>query len=539
MLDMILKGGTVVDGSGLPARRADVGILDGKIAIVQDLGEAEAAKTIDVSGLHVCPGFIDMHSHSDLSLMAHRKGESSLSQGITTEVIGSCGWSLAPVKDETRKSVLEGLLSGLIDAESFDSLDWSWHSFGEWMAALEKGGIGVNVAPQVGQSLVRAHVVGTEKREAAPGEPEAMKALVRQAMEDSAWGMSTGRSYRPGGHAPTEEIIELAKVVGQYGGIYATHMKNEGDDIFEAVNEVIRIAEEAGVRAEISHHKAVGRKNFGKVNRTLEMIEKARRRGLAITVDVYPYEFSQASSIVRMLPEGAWQDLKGKAFAGEYPTNEEIHAILADKSLMEKIKAHPAIAEAAPRLKGFFIVKAPSMPHAEGRVVEDLVAETGRSPVDIVFDLVAADGLEAWAASCISMEDVHTVIKAGFAMGGTDGFNLDRVIDNAIHPRHYGTFPRIVGRFVTKDRLFSLEEAVKKVTRNPALVMGIPDRGMVEAGYWADLVVFDHERLMDTATGTEPYKRADGIEYVLVNGKIALEKGEVKPAFAGKVLRRR
>jgi len=539
VLDIILKGGVVVDGSGLPARKADVGIKDGKIVMVQDLGEAEAQRTIDVTGLHVSPGFIDMHSHSDLSLMAHRKGDGSLSQGITTEVIGSCGWSMAPVKEETKKSVLRGLLSGLVHEEAFGSLDWSWHSFGEWMAALEKGGIGVNVAPQVGQSLVRAHVVGTEKRDAAPGEIEAMKALVKQAMEDGAWGLSTGRSYRPGGFAPTEEVIELAKVVGRYGGIYATHMKNEGDDIFEAVNEVIRIAETAGVRAEISHHKAVGRKNFGKVSRTLEMIEKARQRGLPITVDVYPYEFSQSSSLVRMLPEGAWQDLKGKAFAGEFPTTEEIRALLADKSFVEKVRSHPALAEAAPRISSFFIVRAPSNPSAQGRVVEDLAAETGRSPVDVVFDLVAADGLDVWAASCISMEDVHTVIKADFAMGGTDAFNLDHTIDNAIHPRHYGTFPRIVGRFVREDRLFPLEEAVKKVTRNPALVMGIPDRGLVEAGYWADLVVFDHQKLIDTATGTEPYNRAVGIEYVLVNGKVAVDGGVVKPAFAGQVLRKR
>ncbi|MGE5579354.1 MAG: N-acyl-D-amino-acid deacylase family protein [Bacillota bacterium] len=539
MLDIILKGGKVVDGSGLPARKADVGILDGKIAIVQDLGEAEARETLDVSGLHICPGFIDMHSHSDLSLMAHRKGESSLSQGITTEVIGSCGWSMAPVKEETKNSVLKGLLSGLVHKEAFDTLDWSWHSFGEWMTALEKGGLGVNVAPQVGQSLIRAHVVGTEKRDAAPGEIEAMKALVRQAMEDGAWGLSTGRSYRPGGFAPTEEVVELAKVVGQYGGIYATHMKSEGDEIFDAVDEVIHIAERAGVRAEISHHKAVGRKNFGKVNRTLEMIEKARQRGLSITVDVYPYEFSQSSSLVRMLPAVACEELKGKAFEGEFPTTEEIRALLADRSLFEKVRSLPAVVEAAPRLKSFFIVRAPSSPDAQGRVVEDLVAETGRSPVDIVLDLVAADGLDVWAASCISMEDVHTVIKTGFAMGGTDGFNLDHTIENAIHPRHYGTFPRIVGRFVRNDRLFSLEEAVRKVTRNPALAMGIPDRGLVEAGYWADLVVFDQEKLMDTATGTEPYNRAEGIEYVLVNGKIALDRGVVKPAFAGQVLRRR
>lgn len=538
MFELLLKGGSVIDGSGLPAKKADVAIKNGKIAAIGDLKDASSATALDVSGLIVCPGFIDMHSHSDLSLMAHRRGESSLSQGITTEVIGSCGWSLAPVKEETKKSVLQGLIGGLVHKDAFESLSWSWHSFGEFMDALEKGGIGVNVAPQVGQSLVRAHVVGTEKRDAAPGEIEAMKALVRQSMEDGAWGISTGRSYRPGGFAPTSEIIELAKVAGEFDGIYSTHMKNEGDEIFDAVDEVISIAERAGVRAEISHHKAIGRKNYGKVHRTLEMIAKARQRGLGITVDLYPYEFSQASFLVRMLPQEVWAEIRREGQSSEFPTDEEIRSVLADHLLLEKLRSLPAVVNAAARLANLYIVKAPSAPSFQGMVVEDIVNETGKSPVDVVFDLVKADGLQVWAASCISMDDVHTVVQADFAMGGTDGFNLDHEITTAIHPRHYGTFPRIVGRFVSVDHLFTLEEAVRKVTRNPAVVMGIKERGMVVEGYWADMVVFDPSKLMDQATSVDPYKRATGIEYVLVNGKIAMDKGTMKPIFAGQVLRK-
>ena len=538
MLDIVILNGTVVDGSGLPARRADVAVKDGKIASVGDLSAAEAKTVLDANGLFVCPGFIDMHSHSDLSLMAHRRGESSISQGITTEVIGSCGWSMAPVKEETKKSVLKGLLSGLVHKEAFESLDWSWHSFGQFMEALEKSGIGVNVAPQVGQSLIRAHVVGTEKRDAAPGEVEAMKALVRQAMEDGAWGLSTGRSYRPGGFAGEDEVIELAKVVAGYDGIYATHMKNEGEEIFAAVDEVISIAEKAEVKAEISHHKAVGRKNFGKVGRTLEMIQKARARGSRITVDAYPYEFAQASSLVRMLPPAIWQQLKSGKAEGEFPTEDEIRAALSDKATLEKVKGIPELATASQRLGNYVIVKAPSSLAVQGRILEDVAAETGKSPVELIIELVVADGMDVWAAWPISIDDVHTVIQADFAMGGTDGFALDTPISTAVHPRHYGTFPRIVGRFVTQDRLFSLEEAVRKVTHNPATVMGIPGRGLVEAGYWADLVVFDAAKLMDLATGLEPFRRAAGIEYVLVNGKVTLEKGTVKPAFAGQVLRK-
>lgn len=541
MLETIIRKGTVLDGSGRPPLRADVAIEDGKVSIVGDLSEATAKQVLDAEGLFICPGFIDMHSHSDLSLPSHKRGDSSLSQGITTEVIGSCGWSMAPVKEETRKSVLQGLISGLVHREAYESLDWSWHSFGQFMDALESGGIGINVAPQVGQSLIRAHVVGTEKRDAAPGEIEAMRALVRQAMEDGAWGMSTGRSYKPGGFAPTEEVIELAKVVAEYGGIYATHMKSEGDELFDSVNEVISIAEKAGVRAEISHHKAVGKKNFGKVHRSLEMIEKARRSGLRITVDTYPYEFAQASSLAGILPREAWQKVRGDARGqgGELPSLEEIQAAVKDPAVVEKVKGLPEVTAAAERLGNYLIVKCPSSRGAEGRVIEEIAAASGMSVVDVIADLVVKDGLDVWAAWPISLDDVHTVISADFAMGGTDGFNVDRPISpTPIHPRHYGTFPRIVGRFVREDHLFSLEEAVRKCTHMPATVMGIPDRGLIESGYWADLVIFDPTRLTDTATGIDPYRRAVGIEYVLVNGKVALEKGEVKPLYAGKVLRK-
>jgi N-acyl-D-amino-acid deacylase len=543
MLDTVIRNGTIVDGSGRPAVKGDIAIKDGKIASIGDLSEAKAKAVLDATGLVVSPGFIDMHSHSDLSLMAHRRGESSLSQGITTEVVGSCGWSMAPVKEETRKSVLQGLLSGLVHKEAYDSLDWTWHSFSQFLDALGKGGIGTNVAPQVGQSLVRAHVVGTEKRDAAPGEVQAMKALVRQAMEDGAWGLSTGRSYRPGGFAPAEEVIELVKVVAEFGGIYATHMKSEGEELFEAVEEVISIAEKTGVKAEISHHKAVGRKNYGKVHRSLDMIENARRKGLQVTVDTYPYEFAQASSLVRMLPTEAWQKIRGNAKAeggSGVPTAEEIGAFLKDKAVIEKIKGLPEVTSAAEKIGNYVMLMSPSSPENQGKILEDIAAEKGESVLDTLADFIAADGLDVWAAWPISMDDVHTVIKADFAMGGTDGFNVDRPISpTPMHPRHYGTFPRIVGRFVTRDHLFTLEEAVRKCTRNPATVMGIQDRGMVEAGYWADLVIFDPAKLTDTATGVEPYLRATGIEYVLVNGKVALEKGTVKPVFAGQVLRRK
>ncbi|HHW18567.1 MAG TPA: D-aminoacylase [Firmicutes bacterium] len=544
MFDLILRNGTVIDGTGRPGYKSDVGILGGRIAALGDLSGAESRETIDVSSMAVCPGFIDMHSHSDLSILAHSKAESSISQGITTEVVGNCGWSMAPVKAETRESVLKRLLGGLVNREAFSSLEWNWHSFGEFLDALEKAGTGVNIVPQVGQSLIRAHVVGTEKRNATRGEIEAMKDLVRESLEEGAWGLSTGRSYRPGGFAPTEEIIALAKVVAKYGGIYATHMKSEGDDLFSAVEEACEIAEKSGVKVEISHHKAVGKKNFGKVHKSLEMIASARQRGLAISVDVYPYEFAQISSLIRLFPEEVWDHIQkasgsGPKSSGDFPTQEEIQEALKDPAVIRAIKSMPGLGPVLERVKNYLITNAPSAPDLEGRILGEYAEEKGLDLADFLVDLLGKDGLGVHAAWPISIDDVYTVVSADFAMVGTDAFTLDRPIyPTPIHPRHYGTFPRVIGRFVRDKKLFSLEDAVKKCTYMPARILGIPYRGCVEVGFWADLVVFDPTKLEDTATAKKPYDRSLGIEYVLVNGKIALEKGEVRPVFAGKVLRR-
>ncbi len=541
MLDLVLRNATVVDGTGRPRSKSDIGIKNGMIAAVENLLNAESEASMDVSGMCVSPGFIDMHSHSDLSILAHRRSEGSLSQGITTEVVGSCGWSMAPVKEETKNSVLKGLLSGLVHRDAFDSLDWTWRSLGEFMDKMDKAGIGTNIAPQVGQSMIRAHVVGTQKREATPGEIEAMKCILRESMEAGAWGMSTGRSYNPGGFASTTEIVELAEVVAKYNGIYATHMKNEGDSLFESVEEVISIAEKTGIRAEISHHKAVAKRNFGKVVRSLEMIQDARNKGLGITVDLYPYEFSQASSIVGFLPQAALRLIRGnerQLSLAEEQNTRVIQSKLGDPDVVAKIKDLPEIGPLAKRIQDSVIVRSPSFPDAEGRILGEYAKEKEMDVIDFLASLLHADGPGVWGASAISMDDVHTVIKADFSMPGTDAFTLDNPIDpTPIHPRHHGTFPRVVGRFV-REGVLTLEEAVRKSTLLPAMTMGFRDRGQILPGYWADLVVFDPDLLEDTATATEPYLRAKGIQYVLVNGKVALEKGSVRPAFAGKVLRK-
>lgn len=553
MFDLIVRNGLVIDGSGQRAFRADIGIRDSQVKAV-GVVENTGSPAIDASGLTVCPGFIDMHSHSDLSILAHNKAESSLSQGITTEVIGSCGWSMAPVKSETQNSVLKGLLTGLVNRKAYESPDWDWHSLGQFMDKLTSAGTGTNLAPQVGQSLLRAHVVGTAKRKATPGELDAMKCLLREAMEEGAWGMSTGRSYRPGVFAPDEEILELAKVVAAYDGIYTTHMKSEGDHLLEAVEETLSIAKHAQVRTNVSHHKAVGKKHFGKVDRTLEMLEEARSQGLLVSADAYPYEFAQASSVLGLLPGTVWRaaarikqggkagpETAGPAGSLEQldpPTHEEILRLVKDTAVMQGTKSSPEFVVAARRLGNYAIVRCPSFPDLEGWILEDYCAEKGQDITELLCFILLEDGFGVWGAWPIAPDDMRKVFRADFVMTGTDAFALDRPIDpTPIHPRHYGSFPRVVGRFV-REGLFSAEEAVRKCTSLPAETMGIPKRGYIRAGYWADLVIFDQRTLEDAATARDPYLRSKGIEWVLVNGKVAFEKGKATAAQAGKVLRR-
>ncbi|RJQ05974.1 MAG: D-aminoacylase [Bacillota bacterium] len=589
MLDILIRGGLIVDGTGNTPYPGDLAISSGRVAGAGRLEGAEAATVIDASGLAVAPGFIDVHSHSDLSLPSHPRATSSLAQGITTEVAGSCGWSLAPVKAETARSVLKELTEGLTgsvppglavqdekdphprraaDEPGQGKNGLAWYSFGDYLTWLENRGLGVNLYPVVGQSLIRAHVVGTDQRRAGPGELAAMKALLEACLEEGARGMSTGRGYSPGRHAPTEEIIELCRVVAGRGGIYTTHIKDESGGLVESVEEAIRIGRESGVKVEVSHHKAVGRSNFGKVRETLAMMEEARRSGVDITCDAYPYAFAQVFSLLGEVP-GVRPD----------QTPEEIEKLLVDHAFREKVTGE--LVKAAEReggsLPGVFSRPEHIMMVSVGRdhslegqdlgTVFGEVLSGARQPgtagpdaggdpahkrpaapdpalirriVDVGLDLLLAQDLHVNLAAIMSEEDVETVLAHPETLVGTDAFALDRNLGSRtpIHPRHYGTFPRIVGYYRRERRLADLATMVRKVTGLPSRKLGLSDRGTLARGNWADVVVFDPDTLADRATAKEPYLEPTGVKWVVVNGRVALENGKASGTMAGMVLRR-
>ena len=649
MFDILIVGGLIVDGTGNTPYQGDVAIAGGRIVAVGRIEGAEATLVIDAGGLAVSPGFIDMHSHSDLSLVSHPRASSSLVQGITTEVAGSCGWSLAPLKNETAASVLKELCLGLMGAvppELAEAPDagpgqaagqeqaggfevaatgqeqaggfqvaatgqeqagglqgaaagpaparhpgLAWHSFGEYLTYLEKLGLGVNLYPIVGQSLIRAHVVGARRRMATPGEIEAQRALLEACLEEGARGLSTGRAYAPGGHASTEEVIALCRVVAARDGLYTSHIKDEGAGLIDAVAEAIRIGRESGVRVEISHHKAVGPANFGKVAETLTMMEEARNAGVDVTCDSYPYAFAQVFSMLEEIPGitpaqpvdevrallsqddfrakvtaefvkasaeehgppgffsrpesimfislGRDHDLEGQPLTSVFGPNPLGQAEPAPQPAVASGGAGASGAETSTGLSGGAGVTQGATGSTRPRPVP-LEPARVRALVDKGLDFLLEQDLHVNLAAIMCEPDVETVLGHPQTMVGTDAFTIDRDLGERtpIHPRHFGTFPRVLGHYCRTRGLGDLATMIQKITGLPARKLRLAERGLLARGNWADVVVFDPATISDRATAKEPYLEPVGIKWVIVNGRVAAEDGKISDARAGMVLRR-
>ena len=528
--DIIIRNGFILDGTGSPPIRADVAIRDDRIAAVGDLQECHAGREINAEGLHVAPGFVDIHTHSDISVTFHPQMESMLAQGVTTQVVGNCSLCIGLATD-AEVFAFEKRWLGVHGKRIV------WDTLAGHLRYVEDHGVGTNYVMLAGQGTLRKRVVGLDRRPPTPDEMDAMKRLLAQAMEDGAWGISTGLEYSPSGYADVDELVELSKVAAAAGGIYATHLRNEGDRLVEAVQEALTIGERANIPVQLSHHKAEGPKNWGKVRTTLAMVEEARSRGMDVQLDQYPYTAFQTSMAVQFLP--SWANV------GD---NDAILARLEDPEQRERIAgemlaAHPDWADLGPDTPWERVRVSSCRIHREyqGRTIAELARERGTSPIQTVIQIILEERNFVSAVNfALCEEDVEFVMKHPLVMIGSDAVGTSpygRTGEDRVHPRCYGTFPRVLGRYVRQRHTLDEAEAIRKMTSLPADRLGIPNRGRLMPGAYADIVVYNPLTVEDRADFEHPHRFARGIELVLVNGRVAWEGGHATPTLAGRVLR--
>jgi N-acyl-D-amino-acid deacylase len=528
MYDLVFRQAQLVDGTGSPAFRGDVAVEGDRIAAVGDLSATGARRVINLDGLALTPGFIDLHSHSDLSLPNFPRAESSVRQGITTQLTGNCGLTPYPVVPERAD-----LLRAFAEQVGPD-LTWDWQSAGDYAAYLENLPLATNVALQVGHGALRIGAMGYEQRAPTDAELALLEKLTAQAFEDGVLGLSSGLIYVPGSYSQTDELIALAKIARRYGGFYSSHIRGEGDTLLEAVEEAITIGREAGVPVQLSHHKATGEANWGKIVTSLGLIDAARENGQDVLADQYPYT-AGSTTLTALLPQWALQ-------GGLEAMRQRLH----DPATYERIRT--AImnrdADTGARQFGPETIMICSVPEGPNRIYEGLMLteigrQRGEHPVDSALHLLASEQTRVqMIVFTMSEDDVKRVMRHKAVAVGTDGLSINATLGGKPHPRTYSTYPRVLAKYVREENVLTLEEAVRKMTSLPAQRLGRADMGLVRPGYQADLVVFDPENIAELSTYQEPHQYPAGISYVVVNGQIVIENGQDSEARAGRVLRR-
>ncbi len=531
VFDLLIYGATVIDGTGRPAVPADLAVRDGRIAAIVppgSLDRASARTTLDATGLLLTPGFIDIHTHSDRSILLNPRMESKLRQGVTTEVGGNCGSSVAPALGGAARAGRETAAEGV---------PATWPSMAAYLDEVARTGIAGNYATWVGHGALRASVVGYAMRLPTAEELARMTALLRESLEAGAFGLSTGLIYVPSGYATTDELIALAAVVREYGGVYASHLRNESDRLLEAVDEAITIGRRAGVPVQIAHHKASQPPNWGRVNQSLAMMDQARAEGIDVACDQYPYTAS-STGLSSVLP--SWALEGGSDALVARLRDPALRARLREEMLAQRPDWGASGDESG--WQRVQIARARHSPELEGRRLGEIAAERGQDPFDLCFDLlIAAGGTVGCVFFSMCEDDVQTVLRWPHTMIGSDASSLapyGTLGGGRPHPRAYGTFPRVLGRYVRERQLLSWEEAIRKMTSLPAARLGLRDRGVLREGAWADLVVLDPATVADRATFEEPHRYPTGILHVFVNGVQTIRHGEHTGAAAGQVLRR-
>ncbi len=528
--DLIIRNGTVHDGTGEPPRVADIGIRGDRIAAIGSLGAARGAREIDARGLAVAPGFINMLSWATTSLIHDGRSQGDIRQGVTLEIFGE-GTSPGPINDSMRQNML---------ANQRDiRYDIPWTTLGQYLEHLERRGVSPNVASFVGATTVRIHELGYVNRAPTPGELARMEALVDQAMREGALGVGSSLIYAPADYARTDELIALARVAGRHGGMYISHIRDEGGGLLQAVDELLTIAREAGVPAEIYHLKASGRANWGKLDTVIAKVDSARAAGQRITADMYTYPAS-STGLDATMP--TWVQEGGYRAWAERLRDPEIRSRVAAEMRGDGSAYDNAFANAGGP-GGILLVsfREDSLRYLTGRTLDDVSRMRGTSAEETAMDLVIQNGADVGCVYFTMSEDnVRKAIAIPWVSFGSDGgsYATEGVfLRSGTHPRAYGNFARLLGRYVREERIIPLEEAIRKLTLLPATNTGIRDRGALRVGYYADIVVFDPGTIADRATFEQPHQYSVGMRDVFVNGVQVLANGEHTGAKPGRFVR--
>jgi N-acyl-D-amino-acid deacylase len=527
--DVVIRGGVVYDGSGEPARRADVGIRGDRIASVGDLSGAAATTTVDAAGLAVAPGFINMLSWSTESLIADGRSQGEIRQGVTTQIFGE-GGSMGPLNAAMKRRALEQM--GDI------KFDITWTTLSEYLRELERRGVSQNVASFIGATTIREHVIGLEDKRPTPAQLDEMRALVRQEMEAGALGIGSSLIYAPAFYASTEELIELCKVAAKYRGKYISHVRSEGNRLLEAVDELITISREAGLPAEIYHLKAAGHANWPKIDQAIARIEAARRQGLKITADMYTYTAGATGLDASMPP---WVLDGGYHAAYKRLRDPAIRATIA-AAMRAPSDDWENLYRAAGSPDRVLLVefKSEALKPLTGKTLADAAKLRGEDPIDTIMNLVVEDQSRVGAVYFMMLEDnIRKQIALPWMSFGSDASSMapePPFTKSSAHPRAYGNFARLLGKYVRDEKVIPLADAVRKLSGQPATNLELDRRGFVKEGMFADVVVFDPETIADRATFENPHQYAVGMKHVFVNGAPVLRDGEHTGAKPGRAL---
>ncbi len=528
-MDCLIRNAMVVDGSGRPPFPGDIAVRKDRISQIGRIGAMKAEVTIDAAGKVVAPGFIDIHSHTDLTIFYHPLAESKVLQGVTLDVIGNCGIGPFPV-DPDRKEMLFDYLRAMEFLAPPEGLDWS--DFTQYADRLNGLGLSINLAPLVAHGALRIAAMGSENRPPEPEELSRMEEILEVLLAQGAWGMSTGLIYPPGSFARTEELIVLARVLARHGALYASHIRGESATLNEALDEAILIGRESGARVEVSHLKALGKAYWGKGQEALDRIMRARAEGIDVGADQYPYE-ATSTSLTALVPE--WAHEGGISELLDRLSAPDLHARLTEEIRREmEVRGGPdrvrVAAVGSDRNRGL-----------SGKNLSQIALERQEPPEEIVIRLLLEEKAVATAVYfSLSEEDVNAVMTSDQVAVGSDGsgLNASSAEGQAIHPRSYGTFARVLGLYVRERGLLSLPAAIFKMTGLPARRLGLRNRGQLRPGWAADLVIFDPDRVQDRSSFESPHRYAAGISHVFVNGQPVVRDGQLTGATPGCVLRK-